>query len=256
MPGNALKDISILLVEDNEMNTLLTSAILQRTGAGITEADNGIDAINLLKKRSFGVVLMDLHLPAMNGFDTTRYIRETMKLDVPIIAITANVINGEESKCLEAGMNGFISKPYTEKDLLEKIEAVLDIAESNTIKPAPVSNSENTDLYSISTLEKVCRGNRTMLAEMLKAFIKQVPETVQSIKTAYQIRDFQSIYLAAHNIKPNIDTLEIGALKENIRQIESFATRQKNGSELLHLITVLDTTLLKVVEQLKAKELA
>lgn len=120
MLSKALKDISILLVEDNEMNTLLASAILQRTGAGITEAANGMEAIDLLKKRVFDVVLMDLHLPVMNGFDTTRYIREKLKLDVPVIAITANVINGEESKCLEAGMNGFISKPYTEKDLLGK----------------------------------------------------------------------------------------------------------------------------------------
>ena len=98
MLSKALKDISILLVEDNEMNTLLASAILQRTGAAITEAANGMEAIDLLKKRAFDVVLMDLHLPVMNGFDTTRYIRESLKLEVPVIAITANVINGEESK--------------------------------------------------------------------------------------------------------------------------------------------------------------
>jgi len=256
MPSKALKDISILLVEDNEMNTLLASAILQRTGAGITEAANGMEAIALLKKSAFDVVLMDLHLPVMNGFDTTRYIRETLKLDVPVIAITANVINGEELRCLEAGMNGFISKPYTEKDLLEKIQKVIHIAGNGRKESAPESNPEKADLYNISMLENVCHGNRSMIADMLKAFIRQVPVTVKEIKTAYQTRDFRSIYAAAHSIKSNIDTLGINSLKENIRQIESFASREKNGSELLHLITVLDTTLFKVVEQLKAKELA
>ena len=86
--------MSILLVEDNEMNTLLASAILQRIGANITEADNGMEAVNLLRKREFDIVLMDLHLPVMNGFETTRYIRNTLHMDVPVIAITANVING------------------------------------------------------------------------------------------------------------------------------------------------------------------
>ena len=73
MLSKALKDISILLVEDNEMNTLLASAILQRTGAIITEAANGMEAIDFLKKRAFNVVLMDLHLPVMNGFITAVY---------------------------------------------------------------------------------------------------------------------------------------------------------------------------------------
>jgi CheY-like chemotaxis protein len=255
MLSKALKDISILLVEDNEMNTLLASAILQRTGAGITEAANGMEAIDLLKERTFDVVLMDLHLPVMNGFDTTRYIRENLKLDVPVIAITANVINGEESKCLEAGMNGFVSKPYTEKDLLEKIQRTINMAESSSMVMTPASDEENADLYSLSTLENICRGNRGMIADMLKAFIKQVPVTVKDIKAAYQAGDFRSIYAAAHNIKPNIETLGISSLKENIREIESFATKKKNSNELLQLITVLDTTLFKVVEQLKAKEL-
>jgi CheY-like chemotaxis protein/HPt (histidine-containing phosphotransfer) domain-containing protein len=255
MLSKALKDISILLVEDNEMNTLLASAILQRTGAGITEAANGMEAIDLLKKRAFDVVLMDLHLPVMNGFDTTRYIRENLKLDVPVIAITANVINGEESKCLEAGMNGFVSKPYTEKDLLEKIQRIINMAESSSIVRVPASDAGNADLYSLSALENICRGNRGMIADMLKAFIKQVPVTVKDITAAYQSGDFQSIYAAAHNIKPNIETLGISSLKENIRQIESFAALGKNDNELLQLITVLDTTLFKVVEQLKTKEL-
>lgn len=251
-----LKDISILLVEDNEMNTLLASAILQKTGANIAGVNNGMEAIELLKKRKFDVVLMDLHLPLLNGFETTKYIRETLMLDIPVIAITANVINGEEKKCLESGMNGFISKPYTEKDLVDKIKESINSSDKSQMKTAGAANTENAELYSISTLEHICQGNQSMIAEMLNAFIKQVPVTIKDIKAAYQSMDFHSIYIAAHNIKPNIDTLEISSLKENIRQIESYATLQKNGSELLRLITVLDTTLFKVVNQLKTRDLA
>lgn len=256
MLPNMLKNISILLVEDNEMNTLLASAILQRTGASITEANNGMMAIDILKQRKFDVVLMDLHLPVMNGFDTTRHIRETLKLDIPVIAITANVINGEELKCLEAGMNGFISKPYTEKDLLDKIQDSISRETSSNVIPAAPAGAEDADLYSMATLENVCRGNRDLITQMIKAFIKQVPATLRDMKAAYQSMDFHSMYVAAHNIKPNIDTLEINSLKENIRQIESLATHKKNDNELRRLITVLDNTLFEVVGQLKARELA
>src|SRR5690606_32572314 len=111
----------------------------------------------LLKKRKFDVVLMDLHLPLLNGFETTKYIRETLMLDIPVIAITANVINGEEKKCLESGMNGFISKPYTEKDLVDKIKESINSSDKSQMKTAGAANTENAELYSISTLENICQ---------------------------------------------------------------------------------------------------
>jgi CheY-like chemotaxis protein/HPt (histidine-containing phosphotransfer) domain-containing protein len=254
MQDKPLKNMSILLVEDNEMNTLLASAILQRIGAKITEADNGMEAVNLLKKRSFDLVLMDLHLPVMNGFETTRYIRHTLNMDVPVIAITANVVNGEEAKCLEAGMDAFISKPYTEKNLVEKIQYC--VAKKNSIKGVPDNDRADAApaLYNLKTIEDICSGNRKMVNEMLKAFIKQVPHTIEDIKSAYNKKDFSAIYAAAHNIKPNIDTLQIESLKDNIRQIEHFANQQKNGLELSGLIEILDTVLSTIVEQLKTKE--
>ncbi|MFT3702222.1 MAG: response regulator [Agriterribacter sp.] len=249
MPDKPLKNISILLVEDNEMNTLLASAILQRIGADITEADNGMEAVNLLKKRAFDIVLMDLHLPVMNGLETTRYIRNTLNLDIPVIAITANVVNGEENKCLEAGMNAFISKPYTEKNLVEKIQYCF-----NNRKPP--QQTEDILLYDLKTIASICNGNKAMMNEMLMAFIKQVPNTITDLRNAYKEKDFFSIYAAAHNIKPNIDTLEIASLTDNIREIETLARQEKNGQDLSGLIDVLDSTLTKVVAQLTAKELS
>lgn len=256
MSGKSLKNMSILLVEDNEMNTLLASAILQRIGANITEADNGMEAVNLLRKREFDIVLMDLHLPVMNGFETTRYIRNTLHMDVPVIAITANVINGEEARCLEAGMNAFISKPYTEKNLVEKIEYCLANRQSKNVNGGNDNGTAEPALYSLKTIEEISNGNRKMINEMLKAFIKQVPVTIETIRNAYNKKDFTAIYAAAHNIKPNIDTLEIVSLKDNIRQIEAFANQQKNGLELSGLIEILDTVLSTIVERLKTKELA
>ena len=83
MNPRPLTNISILLVEDNEMNTLLASAIIQGTGAKVTEADNGMDAVQLLRNRAFDLVLMDLHLPVMDGFETTKYIRKNLSQTIP-----------------------------------------------------------------------------------------------------------------------------------------------------------------------------
>ena len=257
MNPRPLSNISILLVEDNEMNTLLASAIIQGTGAKVTEADNGMDAVQLLRNRSFDLVLMDLHLPVMDGFETTKYIRKNISTTIPIIAITANVINGEEERCLGAGMNGFISKPYTEKGLLDKIATCIPfkngIAEkvtvTTTVAPAPA-------LYSLSFLEEVSKGNHSILQQMVLVFTEQVPLAVNQLKVAYNNHSFGEMYAIAHRIKPDIDNLNITSLKDNIREIEVFAEQKKNGPVLKNLIVNLDITIQQVVRELKVNLLS
>lgn len=253
-----LTNISILLVEDNEMNTLLASAIIQGTGAKVTEADNGMDAVQLLRNRPFDLVLMDLHLPVMDGFETTRFIRKNISQTIPIIAITANVVNGEEERCIEAGMNGFISKPYTEKDLLDKIatcipfkNGIAEKAPATTVSAAPESA-----LYSLSFLENVSKGNRNILQQMVLLFTEQVPLAVDQLKIAYNNHSFGEMYAIAHRIKPDIDNLNITSLKDDIRKIEVFAEQKKNGPPLKNLIVNLDVTIRQVVRELKTNVLS
>ena len=246
-----LTNIAILLVEDNEMNTLLASAIIERTGAKITQADNGMDAIQLLRNQSFDLILMDLHLPVMDGFKTACYIRKNLALTIPIIAITANVVNGEEHRCIEAGMNGFIAKPYTEKDLLDTIATCIPfrngVAEKITTNATPSSA-----LYNLSFLEDVSGGNRDLLDRMILLFIEQAPAAVNQLKTAYNNHNFSEIHAIAHRMKPDIDNLNIVSLKDDIRKIESFAEQRKNGEALKALIVNVDNTITQVVHKLKA----
>ena len=253
MCDKPLRNISVLLVEDNEMNTLLASAILSRTGANIAEAGNGKEAIELLRQKPFDIILMDLHLPVMNGLDTTKYIRKELKLDVPIIAITANIINDEENRCLEAGMNAFISKPYTEKNLVEKISYVHHIAESKKADQ-PVSPPLEEGLFNLNTLNVVTQGNTELMRTMLHAFINQASVSIYALKTAFKEKNLIEIHAAAHSIKPNIDTLEITCLKTIIRQIEVLAGQEKDIEELGYLIAMLESVLTKVVVQLKLQE--
>lgn len=252
-----LANLDILLVEDNEMNTLLASAIIKGTGANITEVDNGMDAIQHLKDRSFDLILMDLYLPVMDGFETVRYIRNELSNDIPVIAITANVVNGEEKKCIEAGMNGFLTKPYTEEGLLEKIAACLaprKTTEENALSERHFSSTSG--LYDLSFLESVSKGNLDLLRQMIQVFIDQTPRAIQELKTAYGKRDFSEMHAIAHRVKPDIDNLFILSLREDIRKIETLALEGKNGVVLENLISNVDKVVKQVVVDLKSREWA
>ncbi|MGZ4116736.1 MAG: ATP-binding protein, partial [Bacteroidia bacterium] len=124
---NELKEIghlNILLAEDSEINTFLVQTILQNFGFDVDAAENGKAAIDFLEKKQYDLILMDLMMPEMNGFEATKYIRAKMKdpkSKIPIIALTADVNKQVVVKCTEAGMNDYISKPFNENELLNKI---------------------------------------------------------------------------------------------------------------------------------------
>jgi len=119
---------SVLLVEDNQVNQLVAKAILSKLGYKVMIAFNGQEAVDLIKINSFDAILMDCHMPIMDGYDATRVIRsELNKKDLPIIAVTANVMHGDREKCYSAGMNDYITKPYERHVLLEVLEKWINI---------------------------------------------------------------------------------------------------------------------------------
>jgi CheY-like chemotaxis protein len=117
----ATAGLSILVVEDNPLNQKLMGILLKQMGCAIALADHGRAAIALLEKESFDLILMDIQMPVMDGFDATRKIREDLKIKTPIIALTARVLQEDREKCLTVGMNDFLTKPIDSIALKEKI---------------------------------------------------------------------------------------------------------------------------------------
>ena len=116
-----LQDKKILLVEDNKVNRLIANTILTQFGIHVTEAVNGEIAVEILRKTSFDLVLMDMQMPVMDGVTATIMIRKEISTTLPIVALTAHALKSEQSRCLEAGMDDFLSKPFTEEKLLNMI---------------------------------------------------------------------------------------------------------------------------------------
>ncbi len=119
---------SVLLVEDNQVNQLVAKAILTKLGYLVMIAYNGQEAVDLVKTHPFDAVLMDCHMPIMDGYEATRVIRSVLnKPDLPIIAVTANVMHGDREKCYSAGMDDYITKPYERHELLEVLEKWIEL---------------------------------------------------------------------------------------------------------------------------------
>jgi CheY-like chemotaxis protein/anti-sigma regulatory factor (Ser/Thr protein kinase) len=120
-----LKAMRILLVEDNEINQYLATVLLQSWNASVDACLNGEEALTKLKKEKYDLVLMDLQMPILDGFNTTIQIRRDLNLSIPILALTANALSGERDRCLEIGMNGYVSKPFQPERLYQEIRHFL-----------------------------------------------------------------------------------------------------------------------------------
>lgn len=198
-----------LVVDDLPVNRRLLEGMLSRTGIEMIPAEDGIQAIELLKREEFDFVLMDVHMPGLDGLDTTRVIRtelEERKRSIPIIAISASTMDSDIVKCREAGMNDFLAKPFTYNELLSKIVWIFEETEvttwnQNRQKPAPDSPSQE-EIIHLEALEEMTAGNPGMMLEMLELFLIQTPEMLQQLRNHYQRGDWTALGKVAHTLKP------------------------------------------------------
>jgi len=221
-----LNNKRILVVDDNNMNRLVAKTILNNYGATITEAVNGKEAINILLENNTDLVLMDIQMPVMGGMEATRIIRRDISKLLPVIALTANAIKGDNDKCIEGGMNAYLSKPFKEQDLLRVVSFWLggfNMSDDN--KTATLTMPEK--IYDLTDLRAISRGNEAFVIKMVNMFIEQTPLNLAEMESRYNENDYKGMAAVAHKIKPSIDNMGIISLKEVIREIEKAG---KNGA--------------------------
>ena len=240
------KDTKILVVEDNEMNRLVVSNFLSPYTNNIKEAENGNEAVELVSKENFDILLMDLQMPFMDGIEATKIIRDELKLNIPIIGVSANAFQSEIDKCIENGMDDYITKPFKEDNLLEKINKLL---QKNN------SKLEFTQLYSLVLLKEMSRGDSKFLTKMLELFVSSIPENIKDLKIGLEENDYEKIKQIIHKIKPMISNLKIENLYLTIKKIESFTKDIDQEKQLKKLVTEVIDILSKTCIQIKENEL-
>ena len=240
-----LRGVKILLAEDNLFNQEIIQALIEKWNAVIDLAENGQVAVEKFKANNYDIVLMDKQMPVMGGIAATEIIRKELRSNVPIIAMTADVIRGVIDQCLNAGMNDYISKPFDSADLFEKIARLLN-KEIKYIDSAPKqssaseSSAETKKLYDLSKLKEACLGDEQRTQKMAKRLLDELPDDLLKLTAHFNNGEYNETSKIAHRIKPNVDFLGVPRSKSNLQLIQDYASLPKLFNDLEKVIKVPD----------------
>lgn len=238
----------ILLVEDNEMNRLVANFTLNRLGVKTIEAENGKIAVDLIKNEKFDLVLMDIQMPIMDGMEATKIIRNKLKNDVPIVALSANAFKSEIDACKAIGMDDYMTKPYQEKDFIKKVLKYTKSNKNNDFKSLVIKNEAPEILYDLTQLKALYQGQPDVfLTKIINIFKKSISEFSSNVSTSFENNDLEQVKKLAHKIKPSIDYMGVYSIKNDILELEMFdLDKPKAKNEMIELYTKIIGVLKKV----------
>ena len=231
---------TVLLVEDNPINQQVAGAMLAKLGLEMTLANNGREAVGLVRERRFDLALMDCQMPVMDGYEATAAIRQTetgRDKRLPIIALTANSMPGDEQKCLDAGMDGFLAKPFTLTQLQVLLARWLLPARASQGLDAPADNpadglpAANAAAINEQTLESLCEldeaGGKDLMKKVLNIFLESAQTSVVQIENAIRTGDSKVLSRAAHTLKSSTANVGAETLSAFYRQLERLGREER-----------------------------
>lgn len=225
------RKIRILVAEDNPTNQLVALKMLQKLGYYADAVANGSEAVRALAKIPYDLVLMDVQMPVMDGFEATRRIRDpksdVLNHNIPIIAMTAHALKGDREKCLEAGMDDYISKPVNPKELAEAIERIFSTENTPNQGQQTSPPDRAKKIFDRETLLQRLDGDEELLKEIVEVFLQDTPSRIQSLKDAMSKNDTENIRREAHSLKGAAGSVGAVALQELAAELEALAKSNK-----------------------------
>jgi len=235
------RPLRVLLTEDNLINQKLAIRLLEKRGHSVVVADNGRLALDALQEEAFDVVLMDVQMPELDGFEATALIRKREQQSgghVPVIAMTAHAMKGDRERCLEAGMDDYVSKPLQPAELFDRIERVAEKFPQETTfetsrarpeEPAktsePVSRLEASAIFDKAKALDHVGGDEELLAEIINEFCGQYPKMLDQLREAIATGDTPSLRRIAHTLKGNAGTLGAAPAYQIAERLEQIGQR-------------------------------
>jgi PAS domain S-box-containing protein len=210
--------LDVLLAEDNATNQMLARILLEKDGHTVVVAGDGKEALAALERQAFDLVLMDVQMPEMDGFKTTAHIREREKQTgrhVPIIAMTAHAMKGDRERCLEAGMDGYVSKPIRARELAEAIASVVSL---------PAKEKPGAVLDRAYILDRV-GGKVENLNRLVELFLGESTQLMRDIKDAIASGEASKLRHAAHSLKGAAAIFGVGAACAAAQDLETLGQR-------------------------------
>ena len=223
IPG-AMKNLNILIADDEEYNRFLIASIFQNWGIRFKEVKDGNEAIAEVQNHKFDIILMDLNMPGINGIETSKIIA-IINPDVTIIATTAVNEPADQQACLNAGMKGYLLKPFSEKDLFDALSAVI----TNETEPLVFEKNQQINLNELLHL---ANGDLKFLNEMIRLFIQSEETGIAKIEVAIKEGNREQIFENAHKMAAPAKHIGAINLYNNIKELEKLA-RENEDIELV-----------------------
>ena len=248
----------VLLVEDNRINQKVATEILSQAGVNVEIASNGIEAIDAVKSKTYHAVLMDVQMPEMDGFEATRRIRQDPRfMDIPIIAMTANAMKGDREKCIESGMNDYISKPIHIEELFSVLkkwiepggfELSAEDAKQVTGNGHFPSELEGIDIKSAL---KRLENNKELYLELLQDFLQENKGFADKIRQSVKKHDKDTAHRMAHTLKGVAGAIGASDLYLSTRELdEAFKNAEQDTyRELIRKVEKDLSTVITAIEQ-------
>ncbi|NLF97417.1 MAG: response regulator [Candidatus Riflebacteria bacterium] len=254
------RNVRILLVEDNITNQEVALITLKKLGYRADLATNGVEAIRLLSERNYSLILMDCQMPEMDGFEATEAIRsgrsKVLNPAVPIIAMTANAMQGDRERCLAAGMNDYIAKPVQPHELLDKLRQWLyRSADSSHITAVAAPQKQKYDIKTSPEPEIFCEeelftrlmNDENLLRRIIQAFNSDTPAHLIELSDAITTGDFVLARRLAHNIKGSAANISAPALRKAAYELE-IAIRDERRDSLAELMLVVEKQMANLLQ--------
>lgn len=250
-----IKNIKVLVVEDMALNQLLMKTLLDDFGFERDIVGNGKIAIEKLKIKNYDIILMDLQMPEMNGFEATEYIRNTLKSSIPIIALTADVTTVDLAKCTAVGMNDYIPKPVDERLLYHKIVGLI---KKPSIKDASDELIKGVDeiiqqkCIDLKYLHNLTKSNPKLMMEMISLYLEQTPLLIEAMNHGLNNNDWIALHSAVHKMIPSFSIMGMSSDYENMaKEIQIYANAEMQHESIHHKILQLQNILEQSIKELK-----
>lgn len=234
--------VKILLAEDNEVNQMVARHILEEAGHLVSIANNGLEAVREWHTNEYDLILMDVMMPEMDGLEATKMIRrEELSMNgshIPIVALTANAIKGDREKCLDSGMDDYVSKPFSRSELLSAVDALCSMeSETETfLNEAEAANpEEKMALFNKDELLDRMGGDKEFLNKIVRTFEGSYKEKLEKLEQAIQEHDSVSLHELAHSLKGQVGNFSQNKPFQILQEIETAGKTEDfdNSYELL-----------------------
>jgi len=247
--ASRLKDKRFLVVEDNEVNQKLIGFVLQKVGGKVDIASDGKEAIAYFEQnKSYDLIIMDLQMPVMDGYETAVYIRQNLQLKTPIIAMTATALKGDQEKCREVGMNDFMLKPFDFNDLYKRLVSLLFNESLETGSDDAQKKQKPAKMYDLGLLEEL--DDKESLLDVLSLFLDNTPQEVKELEQLVRQKNWNALFRLSHKIKGAVAILQatqlaslLGKIEENAKEEKDVSILEKQVEEVCTLFTEMEMQL-------------